>query len=261
MTTARLPSGVRRVLVVAGPGVAVIAVILVIWQFGSSHVAGNGLLLPSPIAVVRSLVTDGWMIFPALGTTVASSLWALLWGCAIGAGTAVLAAVVRPIRALVTRQLTLVFCLPLAAIAPLLFLLSTTPGPEIIMGTIACVFPVFNAVLQGLTIRHRRWEEMLAVLGGSRVRYFVRIQVPAATGNLLTAARLAVPATILGVTLAEYFGGDQGIGALMISSISNLEAARAYALGLVITLVCSLSYIVVALVERLLPWVREVADA
>ncbi len=43
----------------------------------------------------------------------------------------------------------------------------------------------------------------------------------------------------------------------MINSMAQLDAPRAYALGLVITLVCSASYIITAVIERLFPWIRE----
>ena len=128
------------------------------------------------------------------------------------------------------------------------------------MGAISAVFPIYNAVLQGLSAEHRAWQDLVAVFGGGRVRYFFGIQLPAATGTFFTAARIGVPAAILGVTLAEYFTGARGVGALMISSVAHLESARAYALGVVITAVVSISYVLVGLIARFLPWIYEVSN-
>lgn len=242
------------------PTVVVLAVLIGVWEYGSRTVAGGGLILPSPLAVVRALGTDAWMIMPALANTLESSAWGLLWGALIGIASAIVAASVKPIRALVTRQFTLLFCLPLAAIAPLIILMSSSPGPEIIMGALSAVFPIYNALLQGLVAERRAWQDLVAVFGGGKVRYFFAIQLPAATGTFFTAARIGVPAAILGVTLAEYFTGAQGVGALMISSVARLESARAYALGIVITAVVSASYLVVGLVARLFPWIYEVPN-
>jgi ABC-type nitrate/sulfonate/bicarbonate transport system permease component len=244
-----------------GPWLSCVAFILVVWSIGAETVAGNGVVLPDPLAVARSLVTDWWIIGPALQATMLNTLRALLWGTVIAVASAVIAASVRPLRTLVTRQLTLAFCLPLSAIAPLIFLLATDPGPQIILGAISTVFPVYITVLQGLTGRHPELEDVTTVLGGGRVHYFLRIQLPAASGQLLAAARLAVPAAVLGVTLGEYFGGTNGIGVLLLTSAAQLDAPRAYALGLVVIAVCSMSYLFFLSLERRLPWAATSALA
>jgi sulfonate transport system permease protein len=244
-----------------GPWLCCVALILVIWWIGAETVAGNGLVLPDPFAVARSMVTDWWIIGPALQATVGNTLRALLWGTVIAVAAAVIAASVRPLRTVVTRQLTLAFCLPLSAIAPLVFLLASDPGPQIILGAISTIFPVYITVLQGLTGRHRELEDVTAVLGGGRIAYFLRVQVPAASGQLLAAARLAVPAAVLGVTLGEYFGGTNGIGVLLLTSAAQLDAPRAYALGLVVIALCSVSYLFFLSLERRLPWAATSALA
>ena len=254
VAAARGSGRLARAVYAHGPWISCVVFVLVVWWAGAETVAGNGVVLPSPLAVARALVTDWWIIGPALATTLAHTLWALLWGAVVAIAAAVVAASVRPLRTLVTRQLTLAFCLPLSAVAPLIFLLSTDPGPQIILGAIATVFPVYITVLQGLTGSHREWEDVTAVLGGGRVQYFLRVQVPAACGQLLAAARLAVPAAVLGVTLGEYFGGTSGIGVLLLTSASELDAPRAYALGLVVIAICSVSYLFFLTLERRLPW-------
>ena len=68
----------------------------------------------------------------------------------------------------------------------------------------------------------------------------------------------AGPAAILGTTLAEYFGGTKGVGVLMINSLAQVNAPRAYALGAVVTIMCAALYFSVGLLSRLFPWVGEV---
>jgi sulfonate transport system permease protein len=122
------------------------------------------------------------------------------------------------------------------------------------------VFPIYISVVQGLAARHDAWEDLRSVLGGSRAGYLMRVQLPASTREFLTAARIAVPTAILGTTLAEYFGGATGIGVLMINSLSMVNAPRAYALGVVITLLSVAGYALVGLAERLMPWTKEIAS-
>lgn len=249
----------RRVVLVL-PGVTSIAVLLLIWTWAAGVVPGQGHLLPTPWSVVTTVVTDANLIWYGLQATLVSAVTGLLIGVGIAGACALLAAAVPVLQRPLTRQLTIMFCLPLAAIAPLLFLLLDLPGPHIAMAAVSTLFPVYVPLVQGLSARHEEWEDLRAVLGGSRSLYFARVQVPTAVRQLLVAARIAGPAAILGTTLAEYFGGERGVGVLMINSLSQANAPRAYALGAVVTLLSVLAYAVVGLASRILPWTKEIDD-
>jgi sulfonate transport system permease protein len=242
------------------PAVLVVVAFVVVWWWYAGVAPGDGLLLPTPGRVLSSLGADWNIIAPALLVTIRSASQGFLIGAVIAISFAVLASSLPWARHPVTRTLTIAFCLPLAAIAPLLFLLVPLPGPHVIMAAISVVFPIYVSVVQGLATRHDAWEDLRTVLGGSRAGYLLRVQLPASTREFLTAARIAVPTAILGTTLAEYFGGATGIGVLMINSLSMVNAPRAYALGVVITLLSVAGYALVGLVERLLPWTKEIAQ-
>lgn len=241
------------------PGLIAIGGFLLAWHWYAGRAAGDGLLLPTPIHVLTTLRSDWGIISAALWVTLGSAARGLAIGSAVAFVFAALAIAIPFLQAPLMRLLTVVFCIPLAAIAPLLFLLLDLPGPHVAMAAIAVVFPIYVALAQGLTARHEVWEDLRTVLGGGAVAYFFRVQVPSATREFLVAARIAGPAAVLGTTLAEYFGGVRGVGVLMINSLAQLNAPRAYALGAVITVVCVLAYLLVGLIERLLPWTKELS--
>lgn len=242
------------------PAVLAFAAFLLAWTAYAAVAPGGGRLLPTPLAVIEQLVVDGAMIMGALSVTLVSALQGLLYGTLVAFAGCVIVVSVPFLRRATTRQLTIVYCIPLAAIAPLLFLLLPLPGPHIALAAIAVVFPVYISLVQGLTAPHAQWEDLANVVGGGRIAYFFRVQVPASTPNLLVAARIAGPTAVLGTTLAEYFGGTRGVGVLMINSMAQVNAPRAYALGLVITLLSVVVYLLVDAVERLLPWTAELGS-
>jgi ABC-type nitrate/sulfonate/bicarbonate transport system permease component len=246
-----------RLVLRHGPALAVLAAFVGLWQWYAGVAAGDGLLLPTPGEVLTALTDDWNIIQPALLVTLGSAARGLGYGVAVAAAFALVVVAVPALQRLVARQLTIVFCLPLAAVAPLLFLVLDLPGPHVALAAISVVFPVYVSLAQGLTARHEEWEDLREVLGGGHIRYLLRVQLPAATRELLVAARIAIPTAVLGTTLAEYFGGARGIGVLMINSLAQLNAPRAYALGLVITLACALSFAAVEVVARALPWTAE----
>lgn len=247
----------RGVVVRRGPAVIVIALFLVAWTAYAAVAPGGGRLLPTPFAVLAQLVQDWGIIVQALGVTMVSALQGLAYGTLTALAFCLVVVLATPLGRPTTRLLTIVYCIPLAAIAPLLFLLLPLPGPHIALAAIAVVFPIYISLVQGLTATHHDWADFSRVVGGGRAAYFVRVQLPASTPHLLVAARIAGPTAILGTTLAEYFGGTRGVGVMMINSMAQLNAPRAYALGLVITLVSVASYVLVDLIARALPWVKE----
>lgn len=253
-------TGFPHVLSVAGPGIVAIVALIALWTWASANLAGGGLILPSPSAVVRALVNDWSIIVRALGYTLGTAAVGLLVGVLIAVVLVAISVTFVPLRRPLMRQVTILFCLPLATIAPLLFLLLPLPGPQIVVAASSVVFPVYLALEQGLTAKHRAWEDLTQVLGGGKLHHFWSVQVPAATKEFLVAMRIAGPAAILGTTLAEYFGGANGIGVLMINALSQLNAPRAYALGVVITLTCAAAYLVVGVIARFFPWISELHD-
>ncbi|GGM81380.1 ABC transporter permease [Dactylosporangium sucinum] len=246
----------RRAKVVAPPVVG-LAALLGLWVWLAAVLPGDGKLLPTPGAVLAALVEDRDIIAIGLSATLVSAAEGLGAGVAVGVVFALVAVVVPVLRRPLTRQLTIVFCLPLAAVAPLLFLFLDLPGPHVVLAAISVVFPVYVALVQGLTATHEEWEDLRDVLGGSRVRYFLRVQLPSAGPQFVVAARIAGPAAVLGTTLAEYFGGERGVGVLMINSLARVDTPRAYALGVVVTGLSALLYGAVGVVASLLPWTAQ----
>ncbi|WP_085368720.1 ABC transporter permease [Leifsonia sp. NCR5] len=245
---------------VVAPGAITFVALIAVWMWASANLAGGGLILPSPGAVVGALVADWSIIVRALGFTLGTASIGLLVGVLVAVVLVAISVAIVPLRRPMMRQVTILFCLPLATIAPLLFLLLPLPGPQIVVAASSVVFPVYLALEQGLTAKHQAWEDLTQVLGGTKMHHFWSVQVPAATKEFLVAMRIAGPAAILGTTLAEYFGGANGIGVLMINALSQLNAPRAYALGVVITLTCAAAYLVVGLVSRAFPWTSELHD-
>jgi ABC-type nitrate/sulfonate/bicarbonate transport system permease component len=243
------------------PSVVSLAAFVAVWTWLARTIPGDGHLLPTPWAVVSTTRNDWDLIWYALSASLVTAGTGLLIGVAVAIVCALVAVVVRTLRRPLMRLLTIVFCLPLAAIAPLLFLLLDLPGPHVALAAISVLFPVYVPLAQGLTAHHDEWEDLRAVLGGTRRRYFLRVQVASSVRQMLVAARIAGPAAILGTTLAEYFGGDRGVGVLMINSLAQADAPRAYALGGIVTMVSVIAYVVVGIVSRILPWTAEPSHA
>lgn len=253
--------GLARPLRSRWPGIVSVLVVLVLWHVLALTVGGRGLLLPTPVQVLGALVDDRSIIARALSATISTALTGLAIGTAIAIVLAAPTVFFPGTRRPLVRQMTIFYCLPLVTIAPLLYLIASGRTPQVIMAAASVVFPIFIALVQGLGNPHAMWSDVVTSLGGSRWTYFFKVQVPAATREFLTAGRIAGPAAVLGATLAEYFGGQRGLGVVMINSLAQLNAPRAYALGVVITLIAAGTFALVGLIGRIFfPWTEEMTS-
>lgn len=243
------------------PTAASIIVVLIAWQILADLFGKGGLLLPGPLQVTATLVDDRVIIAKSLGVTLSTAGLGLIIGAVLAAGLAAPTVLLPLSRRPMVRQMTIFYCLPLVTIAPLLYLVASGRTPQVVMAASSVVFPIFISLVQGLTTPHVQWKNVVDSLGGGRWMYFLKVQVPGATREFFTAARVAGPAAILGATLAEYFGGTAGIGVVMINSLAQLNAPRAFGLGIVITLVASAVFLIVgAIGKAFFPWTKEMTS-
>ena len=90
-----------------------------------------------------------------------------------------------------------------------------------------------------------------------RVRTLLSGQVPAMLPAFFAAARIAVPATVLAATVAEWLATGTGMGNLMAIAAVSSRYATLWSCVVIITLIATVSYGVVTLIERIV--LRRVA--
>jgi ABC-type nitrate/sulfonate/bicarbonate transport system permease component len=193
-----------------------IAMILVLWQWGSTQVTSER-ALPSVITVIEALgasLSDP-VVLVAIGQTIGIALlgWALggILGVTIGiiVGTSQIAAAatrgifdfLRPIPAIVI--------LPLAL---LLF------GPTSQLGLFLIVFGIFLPIAAqtsaGVTACDPVARDTARSFGMSRIEILVSIVLPGALPYIGTALRVTAPVSLIMIVIAGMLGGAPGLGNL-----------------------------------------------
>ena len=142
-------------------------------------------------------------------------------------------------------------CVPIVAIAPLLVQAfgRGVPG-TIVTVAILTFFPTLVACSQGLRQTPGQVLDFYAVYDVSRVRTLASAQLPAMVPAFFAAARIAVPATLLAATVAEWLATGTGTGNLMALSAANGRWGTLWSCTVVLTIIASVAYGAVALLER-----------
>jgi sulfonate transport system permease protein len=172
-------------------------------------------------------------------------------GLVLGAGTAAVFELSSAVRRTVTPFAIALRCVPIVAIAPLLV---QAFGRGVVGTTLTVAimtfFPTLVACSYGLRQTPGQVLDLYAVYDTSRARTLWSGQVPAMAPAFFAAARIAVPATVLAATVAEWLATGTGMGNLMALAAVNSRYATLWSCVVVVTTIATIAYGIVALVER-----------
>jgi ABC-type nitrate/sulfonate/bicarbonate transport system permease component len=190
-------------------------------------------------------------ILDSLSATAQIAIPGYLLGLLVGAATAALFELSNPIRRTLTPFAVALRCVPIVAIAPLL-VQAFGRGVTGTTMTVAIMtfFPTLVACSHGLRQTPGQVTEFYAVYNTGRVRTLVSGQLPAMLPAFFAAARIAVPATVLAATVAEWLATGTGMGNLISVAAARSRYDLMWACVVVVTLIAAVGYGVVAVIER-----------
>lgn len=224
---------------------------------------GSGGAIPTPIAVVNQLLSDGVGFYLKNGsTTILEAALGFLWGNLLALALASLAVVLPRIESLSIQIAVITYCIPIVAIGPIIRLVVGAPGPgepagaAVVLAALSVFFTTMVGALTGIKSTDRRALDVVSAFGGSRWDKLLKVQLLSALPSIFAAFKIAAPAAFLGAILGEYVGGtDAGFGPAMVNAQQSLEVARVWAVALVSGLIAGAGYGLFALLGRwLTPW-------
>lgn len=245
-------------------GIAGLAAVLALWWLLTLTVLADA-RIPTPPEVVSAAVDRGWGFY---ATHFGMTLQEAGVGFAYGTGAAIVLAAVTlllPVtRTLIIQVAVISYCIPLVAIAPVLFIVIGSPdagersGTATALAALSVFFTTVVGTVLGLDSADRAALDVVRVYGGRRVHQLTKVQLISALPSILAALRIAAPLALLGAILGEYVGGvQQGVAVTLKIAQQNVDVAGAWALGFGCAIVAGLAYGGFALIARLVtPWSR-----
>jgi ABC-type nitrate/sulfonate/bicarbonate transport system permease component len=195
----------------------------------------------------------------ALGKTLRDALLGYLAGMMLGALLAAGTSLSRTLERAVLPLAMVLRSVPLVALTPIITLafghglLAVTAVAAIVV-----FFPTYVNVLLGLRSTPREMRDLIDAYGGSRLQAFLKVQVPSAVPALMASARIAVPAALIGVIIAEWLVSGKGVGQYMIESQHSLDYGALWSAAVGLTVASALLYALVGWLERIV--LQRIAD-
>jgi NitT/TauT family transport system permease protein len=212
-------------------------------------------VLPGPIAVFATLISDWPVLAPSLLTTLLTTLEGFF---AAGIGGIALALLFNQSKWLeyslfpyaVILQVT-----PVIAIAPLLLIYLPQQTAVIVCAWIVAFFPVLSNTTLGLNSVDRNLAGLFQLYGASRAQTLAYLKLPSALPFILGGLRIAGGLSLIGAVVAEIAAGSAGAGSGLAYRIAEsgyrLNIPRMFAALLLLSAAGIVIYGLLALISHL----------
>jgi NitT/TauT family transport system permease protein len=229
-----------RVQRVAYP-LLVALVLLAAWQGLVVGLALPPYLVPSPVLMMKTLVTDWAALGSALVTTVKITLLAFAVATLAGVLISFLFVQNKLIETALFPYAVLLQVTPIVAVAPLIIIWVKNPTASLVVcASLVALFPIIANTTLGLRSIDPDLQSYFKLNRATRWQTLTRLRIPSALPYFFGGLRISSGLALIGAVVAEFVAGTGGTGAGLAYQILQagfqLNIPRMFAALLLISL-------------------------
>jgi NitT/TauT family transport system permease protein len=236
--------------------VVVLAAAIAAWEFVVRFYAIPPYVLPAPLAVFQTLVSDWPVLSQSLLTTLSTTLQGFLAAAVGGIALALLFNQSKWLEYSLLPYAIILQVTPVIAIAPLLLIYLPQQTAVIVCAWIVAFFPVLSNTTLGLNSVDRNLAGLFQLYGASRAQTLRYLKLPAALPYMLGGLRIAGGLSLIGAVVAEIAAGSAGAGSGLAYRIAEssyrLNIPRMFAALLLLSAAGIVIYMLLALASHLM---------
>jgi NitT/TauT family transport system permease protein len=170
-------------------------------------------------------------------------MFGLAIACVIGIPGGLLMGGNKYIEAILSPYVWALASLPRIALVPLFILfLGFTTTMQVTIIVISAVFPIMINAWAGVKTTEKSLLAAARVFGANRRQLYVKVVLPYTLPFIISGIQQGIGRGLIGVVIAELFGGSNGLGFLIQRSADTFNTAMTFAV-LLLLIVMSLSLI------------------
>jgi NitT/TauT family transport system permease protein len=231
--------------------IAIVMIVLVLWQAVRSFNLVGPLLIASPLEALAAGIAAWPKFATAFGVTASEIVLAVAISMILGIGFGAIAGT-RPFLARVSApMLTSLFAVPLITWYPLFMVwFGIGSASKIAYGVVSAFFPIAINTINGLRSADRRYIDFGHSIGCSSAAMTFKILIPFALPSIIAGLRIGVSLAIIGVIVAEMISSIGGLG-FVVTSSRNFYATGEVYFGIALSVGCALiANVLLSLLER-----------
>jgi len=246
----------RRIARAAALPVIFLLTILVLWELLVRVLGIPQYLLPSPVAILRSFLSDPSALIGHTAVTMFEAITGFCVANILGFALAILFAHSPTAARTVYPYAIALKTTPIVAMAPLLVLwFGTGVTSKIIASAVICFFPMLVNATRGLNAIEGEALDLFRSLDAGRLAILVKLRLPSSLPYLFSAFKISSSLSVVGAIVGEFVGAQRGLGYVILVSSYHLETERMFAAIIAAALGGVFFYFTVVAIEWLVvPW-------
>ncbi|MCI1003651.1 MULTISPECIES: ABC transporter permease [unclassified Herbaspirillum] len=223
------------------------------WQWGPGMLGLPEYILPNFMQVVREGVVmwNNAQLLQHFGVTAMEVVFGFLFGALLGLAVGVALGLSPRAEAMLSPYILALQIAPKVAFAPLFVMwLGYTIYPKIIVAVLIVFFPIMINVLSAIRTVDPDMVNLVRTLNAGRWQIFHLVEFRSALPALFSGLRIASTLSVIGVTVGELVGGNQGLGYLLVDGEGQGNTAAVFVSIVALTLIGVVTYGAVVWAER-----------
>jgi ABC-type nitrate/sulfonate/bicarbonate transport system permease component len=237
--------------------IGAIALIFAAWQVLIVILDVPAFVIPSPGAALSAIRDNADSLLALTWQTVSETFYGYVVGALVGFLLAIVMAPTPIVHRLLYPALVTSQAVPIVAIAaPLVIIFGFGLTPKLIIVAWVVFFPVVVNVLDGLASVDRDQINLAKLLGGTRLRTFLIVRLPASIGPLFSGLKIGATYAVTGAVIGEWTASSSvGLGTFLLSANAQMNTAGVYGAMLLLTGIGIGSFVLVLVAEHFAtPW-------
>ncbi len=229
--------------------VLVSGVILLLWEVLALTLFAKHHVVPTPVSVVLKIWQDHFYSTD-LQVTLSEAILGWVIGNTLAVVLAGLSLLLPKLESLFLSFGVMTYAVPTVAIGPLLFIIESPFDAKVTMSVLSVFFVTLASAVAGFRAASRTSLELISSFGGGKWAMLYKVRLRASIPSLVSGLSVSAPAAILGAMIGDYFGGQAGLGVVMLQAQQQLAVSRTWAVAVVATVVSGIFYaLIVALAK------------
>lgn len=244
-----LDPGARNVLW----ALAAAALVIGVWAGTVVIARPPSYILPSPWVVIEKTWVDRELLASNGLTTMFEIIVGLAISIAIAIPLGIAVVAIAPVRRIVYPIIVAFNAIPKVALAPL-FVVWLGYGylPRILITASIAFFPILISTVGGLMSLEPDFLRLARVLHARESQLFLRMRLPQALPAIFSGIKVATSLAVIGAIIGEFVASDHGWGYLLVQASGTLDTPIMFSVVILLALVATALFGVVALSERLM---------
>ena len=248
--------GVRRGALGALQPVLTAILLLLLWQLVVVIFDVPRYIFPSPTDVVEKGVQYAPKIWHHYSTTLRSAFLGYLLAVVVAVPSSLIIAYSTFAQKSIYPGLVLIQMTPKVTLAPLIIAwMGFGVAPKVTVTFLLCFMPI---ILNGILGFRSIDPEIVHLSQSTGVRaweMFWKIRLPSALPTLFTGLKHGASLAIIGAVVAEYIGGNRGLGYYLILALDSLQMDVGMAIMVAMTTIGLVFFFGMSLLESVsIPW-------